>query len=216
MKIRALLFDFDGVLADTENVHIAAWERAFARMGWDVSPEVCAKAAEQDDREFLREILLSRGVADGDIEGWTRYKQGQTLEMLRDVPRLYPGASRLVRRLSGEFPLAVVSGTWRSNVETVLESAGLVEHFRVVVAKEDVGRPKPDASAYRLAAERLGIPPGECFALEDSPTGLAAARAAGVSVAAVGHRRAAGAWSEGASFIPDLRDTEAVLRLMGL
>lgn len=214
MKFRAVLFDFDGVIADTENVHIVAWQRTFARMGWEVPPGVCVQAAERDDREFLREMFQSRGVTDGDVEGWLRIKQRHALDLLRDVPRIYPGVAPLVRRLSGTVRLGVVSGTWRPNIETVLGASSLLESFDTLVSREDMSRPKPDPSGYQAAAQRLGLEPAACLALEDSPTGLAAARAAGVAVVAVGHRHPPGDWSSGGPFLPDLRDAEAVLRLL--
>jgi HAD superfamily hydrolase (TIGR01509 family) len=211
-----VLFDFDGVIADTENVHIAAWERTFGRMGWDVSPEVCARAAEIDDRQFLREVFARHGIPDGDIEGWIRQKQQLALGLLTDAPRVYPGVAQLVERLAGRVRLAVVSGTWRENVEIVLRAARLDPAFPVIVGKEDVSEPKPDPAAYRVALKRLGVPPSAAVAIEDSPTGLASARGAGLRAVAVGHRRSAGEWSQGVPFLADLRDTEAVLRELGL
>lgn len=216
MKLQALLFDFDGVLADTENVHIAAWERTFARMGWDVPAETCGRSAEIDDRQFLREVFQARGIADGDVEGWTRYKQEQTLALLADVPRVYPGIAALVRRAAGQVRLAIVTGTNRSNVETVLRGAKLEQAFSLIVAREDVTAVKPDPAGYRLALRNLGVPAAAAWALEDSPTGLEAARRADLRVLLVGHRRAGGDWLQGAPYVPDLRDTGEVLRKLGI
>lgn len=212
---RAVLFDFDGVLADTENVHVAAWERTFDRMGWDVPPEDCARAAEEDDRAFLAGLLAGRGIEGGDVEGWVARKQELTRALLADYPRLYPGVRELVDRLRGRAGLAVVTGTWRENVAIVLGAAGLADAFGVVVGKEDVGAPKPDPEAYRLALARLGVHPRAAVALEDSPSGLAAARAAGVRCVAVGHRRPPGEWSGGAGFLRDLADVDAAMRALG-
>ena len=216
MPPRAVLFDFDGVLADTENLHVAAWERTFGAMGWSVDPEACARAAEEDDRAFLAGVFGGRGVLDGDVEGWVRRKQALTVAMLADSPRVYPGVERLVRRLAGSCRLAVVSGTWRENVEVVLRAAGLAEAFAFVVGKEDVEAPKPDPAGYRLALGRLGLKPSQVIALEDSATGLAAARAAGLRPVAVGHRHPEGDWTGGAPFVASLADAEAVGRALGL
>src|SRR5262245_54222506 len=120
MSLRAILFDFDGVIADTENVHVAAWQRTFAALGWEVADDVCARAAEVDDRAFLAEIFAEKGIEGGDVEGWVRRKQRLTVQMLADSPRLYPGLAELVIRLRGRYRLAVVSGTWRENVAVVL------------------------------------------------------------------------------------------------
>jgi HAD superfamily hydrolase (TIGR01509 family) len=212
----AVLFDFDGVLAETENVHVAAWERLFGAMGWDVDPATCARAAEEDDRAFLADVFAGRGVVEGDVEGWVRRKRDLTREILGDAPRLHRGVARLVAALRGRARLAVVSTTWRENIDAVLGPAGLRDAFELIVAKEDVRSVKPDPEAYRTAVEGLGVPAQAAVAVEDSPTGLASARAAGVRVVLVGHRRPEGPWAEGSPFLTDLRDTRRVLRALGL
>ena len=72
---RALLFDFDGVIADTENHHIVAWQRTFGLIGMEVDDAVCARAAEVDDREFLTDFFTSRKIVGGDVDGWIARKQ---------------------------------------------------------------------------------------------------------------------------------------------
>jgi beta-phosphoglucomutase len=214
--LRALLFDFDGVLADTENIHVAAWQRTFADLGWEEPDEVCARAAEEDDRSFLASIFAEREIVGGDVEGWLKRKQELTIAMLGDSPRLYPGVADLVRAVHGRLRLAVVSGTWRANVEAVLKSSGLADAFELIVGKEDVKAGKPDPQCYRLAVKRLKVTPTTTVALEDSPSGLAAARGAGLRVLAVGHRRPQGDWVGASEFVPSLAHPARVLELLGL
>lgn len=216
MPPRALLFDFDGVLADTENVHVAAWQRTFDLLGWEVPDEVCARAVEIDDRAFLAEVFARRKVEGGDIEGWVRRKRALAASLLSDSPRIYPGVSDLVGSARALVRLAVVSTTWRANIEVVLEVAGLRDAFPVLVGKEDVRAVKPDPECYRLALSRLGIKPEEAVALEDSASGLAAARGAGIRTVAVGHRLPRGEWSGPSDYVPDLTQTAEVLALLGL
>jgi HAD superfamily hydrolase (TIGR01509 family) len=216
MAPRAVLLDFDGVIADTENHHIAAWQRTLAALGWQVPDEVAARSAEVDDRVFLRDLLALQQITDGDIEGWVRKKQALTIHMLRDAPRVYPGVQELVRHLSSRVRLAVVSGTWRENVETVLGASGLLAAFELIVGKEDVAAVKPDPEAYLLALSRLRLGPGETVAIEDSPTGLAAARAAGIPGIAVGHRREFGGWVGDATYVSGLEPISGLLRHLGL
>ncbi|WP_435009518.1 HAD family hydrolase [Tundrisphaera lichenicola] len=216
MPTRAVLFDFDGVIADTENVHVAAWQRTFGQMGWLESDETCARAAEIDDRAFCAEVFARRKIDGGDIEGWARRKQELTIRMLLDAPRLYPGVADLVKHLDGKVRLAVATTTWRANVEAVLGSSGLSGAFEYIIAKEDVKALKPDPECYRLAVARLGLNAGEVVALEDSPTGLAAASGAGVRALAIGHRRPSGDWSGESAFLPNLSDLEALNRAIGL
>jgi beta-phosphoglucomutase len=216
MPPRALLLDFDGVIADTENIHVAAWQRTLAAMGWEVADEVCARAVEVDDRIFLAELFAARKIEGGDVDGWVARKQAMTVSLLADSPRLYPGVPALVRAVRGRARLAVVTTTWRDNVATVLRASGLDDAFELVVAKEDVREVKPDPECYRKALRRLRVPAGDAVALEDSPSGLAAARGAGVRAVAVGHRLPRGGWVGDSDFLPDLRKTSAVLAAMGI
>jgi beta-phosphoglucomutase len=213
---RALLFDFDGVLADTENIHVAAWEHTFGRMGLDVPPEVCGRAVEEDDRLFLADVLRSRSIEEGDVEGWVRWKQGLTRSMLADNPSLYPGVVELITALRGRVRLGVVTGTWRENVAIALGSSGLAEAFEVLVAKEDVPAPKPDPAGYLLALDRLKVRAADAVALEDSPSGLAAAREAGLRCVAIGQRRPRGEWCRDVPYLADLRDLRVFERAVGL
>jgi HAD superfamily hydrolase (TIGR01509 family) len=208
----AVLFDFDGVLADTENHHIAAWQRTLTALGWEVPDEVAARSAEIDDREFLRELFTQHEIEGGDIEGWVRKKQALTIRLLRDAPRIYPGVAELVRQLRGRARLAVVSGTWRENVDAVLESPALSGAFELIVSKEDAERVKPDPEAYLLALKRLRISPARAVAIEDSPTGLTAARSAGIACLAVGHRREFGPWVGDSAYFTGLEPVSSVLQ----
>lgn len=215
MAPHALLLDFDGVIADTENVHIAAWQRTLARLGWEMSDERCARAVEIDDRLFLAEVFAQKKIEGGDVDGWVRCKQELTQSMLADSPRLYPGIDQLVRAVRPFARLAVVSTTWRANVQTVLAAADLAGAFDTIVAKEDVDRVKPEPDCYRRALELLSVAPASAVALEDSPTGLASAQAAGVPVVALGHRREPGEWCAAVPFLADLTQTDRALRVLG-
>ncbi|SIN95301.1 haloacid dehalogenase superfamily, subfamily IA, variant 3 with third motif having DD or ED [Singulisphaera sp. GP187] len=216
MPTRAVLFDFDGVIADTENIHIAAWQRTLARLGWEVPDDVCARAVEVDDRIFLADLFAQRKIEHGDVEGWVRTKQELTAAMLTASPRLYPGLVDLVRSLTGKVQLAVVSTTWRENIAIVLKAAGLEDAFPIVVGKQDVTLVKPDPEGYRLALQKLELAPGEAIALEDSPTGLTSARAAGLATLAVGHRLPRGEWVGAADFVDDLTNLPKLISLLGL
>ena len=118
--------------------------------------------------------------------------------------------------MKGKVTLALVTGTSRANVDVVLNSAGLGESFPLIVAKDDVRQVKPAPDCYTLALERLGLKPDEAVALEDSPTGIASAKAAGIRTIAVGHRRRAGDWTEGSPFLENLESPSTLLDELGL
>jgi HAD superfamily hydrolase (TIGR01509 family) len=202
MPTHAFLFDFDGVIAETENHHVAAWQRTLGFMGLQVADDVAMRAMEDDDREFLTALFAERNIPIDRVDDWVGRKQELTVELLRRAPRVYPGVVEVVRALHGRTRLAVVSGTWRENVEAVLDAAGLADAFDLIVAKEDVTRRKPDPEAYLVALEKLRLPPQSVVVLEDSPTGIASARAAGIGrIIAVGHRRPRGDWTAGAEYL---------------
>ncbi len=213
----AVVFDFDGVIADTANIHVAAWERTFAVMGWKVPTEVCARAGSEDDRTFLDDVFSSQGIEGGDREGWVRKKQDLTRTMLNFAPRIYPGVAALLRELhSRSIPVGIVTGTWQENVATTLESGGLAPYVKTCVTKEVVTSPKPDPEGYLLACKRLKVEPAHALAVEDSLNGVEAATKAGMKVLALGHRQPQGDWTLGAPFVSDLRDPKAILQHLGL
>jgi HAD superfamily hydrolase (TIGR01509 family) len=212
----AILLDFDGVIAETENHHIAAWQRTLSALGWQVSDAAAAVSAEVDDREFIRDLFANRGVPAMKVDEWVRRKQALTIQMLENSPRVYPGVVELVRELRGRVRLAVVSGTWRENIEAVLRASRLTGVFDTIIGKEDVKAVKPDPEAYILALRQLKIPPRSAVAFEDSPSGLAAARAAGIPVIAVGHRRSFGDWVGNAAYISGLEPVEGLLKHLDL
>jgi HAD superfamily hydrolase (TIGR01509 family) len=216
MPPSAVLFDFDGVIADTENHHVAAWQRTLLAMGWQVPEEIAARATEIDDRLFLEEIFERNGVTDGDIEGWMRKKQALMVQMLQDACHIYPGVVELLHELRGHVRLAVVSGTWKENVEAVLSRKGLIDFFELIVSKEDVSSMKPDPEVYRVALDRLHLAAIQTVAIEDSPAGLAAAREAGIPSIAIGHRREFGEWVGDSVYITGFDPTTGVLRQLGL
>jgi beta-phosphoglucomutase len=216
MVPRAVLFDFDGVIADTENHHITAWQRTLLGLGWQVPEEIAVRAAEIDDREFLRGLFASQQVDDGDIEGWVRKKQALTIMLIRDAPRIYPGVIELIEALRGRVRLGIVSGTNRENIEAVLSTTTFAESFDVIIGKEDVSVVKPDPEAYILALERLRLTAADTVALEDSPSGLASASTAGLSCVAVGHRRGFGEWVGGHVYVSGLEPVDGLLRHLEL
>lgn len=216
MPPKAILLDFDGVIAETENHHVAAWQRTLSTLGWQVPDEVAARSADVDDREFLAELFAERGVVSDRIEEWVRRKQALTVQLLRDSPQLYPGSVELIRALHGRARLAVVSGTWRENIKAVLDAAGLAECFNLVVGKEDVKAIKPAPEAYELALKKLRISAKSAVAIEDSPSGVASARAAGLRVIAVGHRRTFGDWVGDSLYVSGFEPIEGLLEHLKL
>src|SRR5438309_1338545 len=101
MPPRAILFDFDGVIADTGNHHVTAWQRTLSFMGLQIADEEAERSAEADDREFLTELFTAREIPVDKVDDWVDRKRALMVELLRYAPRVYPGVVELVGALRG-------------------------------------------------------------------------------------------------------------------
>ncbi len=184
-RYRAVVFDMDGLLLDTEILWHRAEVELFRRHGgafsWDDKMAVIGTSFAFTARYFAER--LGRPLAEGEalVREMVEIMHG---ELQRDVAGR-PGAVELVARLRGRTHLGLASNSPRILVDTALATAGLVGAFEAIVTSDDVEHAKPAPDLYLLACERLGVPPGEALALEDSPSGVAAAKAAGLTCFAV-------------------------------
>jgi HAD superfamily hydrolase (TIGR01509 family) len=192
MEIAAVIFDCDGVLADTEPLHLAAFNRALAAIDIAITPaDYVARYLGLDDRAAFRQVLADhhRTPHAAEIERLFDAKARTFPEMLRADCRVYDGVGDLVRSL-GDVPCAVASGARREEVEIVLRAAGLADTIAAVVAMEDVTAGKPNPEPFVTALDRLcrdgrSIRPADCLVVEDSVVGIEAARRAGMRCLAV-------------------------------
>ena len=216
MSPKAILLDFDGVIADTRNHHVVAWQRTLGFMGLTVADDVAARGAEADDVAFLTELFAAREIPVDKVEEWVERQRALVAELLRYAPRLYPGAVELIRALRGRMRLAVVCAARRPEVAAVLDASGMADAFERIVAAPEVARRPPDPQAHALALEVLGLPASSVAAVVGSPEALAAARAAGIGrLIAAGHRRPSGDWVGDAVFVEQLQPVERILEPLG-
>ncbi|MGE5834060.1 MAG: aminotransferase class I/II-fold pyridoxal phosphate-dependent enzyme [Acidobacteriota bacterium] len=184
----AVIFDFDGVLADTEHLHLRAFQQTFGAHGWTLDDRSYAERyLGYDDRAtiaaFLRDhdLPVNRGAIDELLR-----EKAAAFDVLRSSGSvLYPSAPACVERLGARFPLAIASGSLRTEIVAILNGAGLASAFRAIVSAEDVRRSKPAPDPYLRAAHLLGVDAASCVVIEDSSFGLAAARSAGMKTIAV-------------------------------
>jgi len=193
MPLRAAIFDFDGVLVDSEPLHFRALRDALAPEAITIDEQEYAREyLAYDDRGGIRTALERHGQPwDGErIETIALRKARLFQALLPSVPWL-PGARELVLGLErAGLPLAIASGALRAEIEAILSAGGLRGAFRAVVGAEDVTSGKPHPEPYlralaALAATATGLRASECLVVEDSMPGIAAARAAGMTVVAV-------------------------------
>ena len=190
--MRAVLFDFDGVLVDSEPLHFRAMREALVAEGFTIDEEEYWRhLLAHDDRSAIRIALERHGVPfdAARVEAVTRRKAVAFEAALAGIV-FFPGVVELVRSLQREVPLAIASGARRVEIEAILKAGGLRDAFETVVGIDDVSRSKPDPEPYLTAMGRLAgraprLQPSECLVIEDSYTGILAGLAAGMKVLAV-------------------------------
>lgn len=192
--MRAVVFDFDGVLVDSEPLHFRALRESLLPEGIALTQQEYQDVyLAYDDREAVR-LALERAGAPPDLGRVAAVAARKAALFEKRLPEIdfFPGARELVVELARELPLGIASGALRGEIEAVLEAAGLRACFGAVVGADDVARTKPHPEPYlaavrRLAARATGLAPAECLAIEDSPPGLLSARAAGLFALGVAH-----------------------------
>ncbi len=191
----ALIFDFDGVIFDSEPVHISGFAQVVQPLGIEfTNEEYQQRYLGFDDYEVLR--LMSRHydmeISEDRINQLVAEKTAYLQKNLAEVTLPIPGVVELINSAAARgIPLGLCSGGLRDEIELGLKRLGVREMFPVVLAAEDVTNCKPHPEGYLRAAELLAehtgqvVRPGRCVAIEDSPTGLAAVRAAGMKALAI-------------------------------
>ena len=182
--IRAVVFDLDGVLLQSEEVWDAVRERYVTERGGRYDDEVQRAMMGMSAPEWSAYLAEDAGVP-GTPEQINNDVVGLMLEAYaRELP-LLPGAVDVVRRMAAAFPLALASSSNRAIFEEVLRLAAIADCFAATVSSEEVPRGKPAPDVYLEAARRLGVAPERCAAVEDSHSGIRSAHTAAMRVVAI-------------------------------
>ncbi len=213
-----MIFDFDGVLVNSEPLHFRAMRDSLVPEGIVIdATEYLRNYVAYDDRRAIRIALEQHGHASDPVtvEVVTDRKVRLFAEMKRVIP-FFPGARDLVLELQREVPLAIASGARHAEIEDILVGGGLREAFTAVVGADDVARTKPDPEPYLEALRLLqavapGLEADHCLAVEDTPPGIEAARAAGMIVVGIAHTYDASVLASADHVLPSLRRVDAAL-----
>jgi beta-phosphoglucomutase len=177
-----VLWDLDGTLIDSSELHYEAWAEVMRELGRPLDRAVFAQSFGSRNDRILRELLQVSG-SDAEIRSLSERKE----QLYRDHVRtrgaaLLPGAAGWLGRLKlAGWRQALATSAPRENIDATLEPLGLRQHFDVIVSADDVGRGKPDPLVFLTAARQLGLPPARCVVVEDAPAGLEGARRAGMA-----------------------------------
>jgi beta-phosphoglucomutase len=188
MPIQAIVFDFDGVLADSEMLHLRVYRELLGPSGVNITTEqYYTRYLGSDDEGVFQQIAIDYKLLLGDeeIEMLIAEKARRFEALVGSGDVMYPTAVACVRRLGAAWPLGIASGALRNEIDLMLRGAGLSSDFKFIVAAGDTDHGKPAPDPYTRAAELHGVAPAACVAIEDSHAGLDSARAAGMRTIAI-------------------------------
>lgn len=191
----AVIFDFDGVIVDTEPLHYAAFQRTLDPLGLHFTwQEYVETYIGFDDRDAFRHAFSSQGIVLNieRLHSLIEQKAAFFEEAIHEGVTPYPGAVELILHMKADqTPLALCSGALRSDIDPILSMLGISDCFDVIVTADDVAASKPDPECYELAFQRLqaahigSFTKETTLAIEDTPAGISSAKAAGLMVCGV-------------------------------
>jgi len=216
--LQAVFFDFDGVIADSEPLHLRAYQTILQKEGIALGrDEYYKKYLGYDDLGLFQALAKDRGLSVdiARIDDWIDAKTILIEAMLSSDSVLFPGAADCVRRCADLAPLAIASGALEPEIVLVLEHSNLRPLFGAIASASDGVRGKPAPDLYMLAIAKLAdqrtmtIEPGACVAIEDSHWGLTAARQAGLRCIGIAHTYPAAELAEADLVVESLEDITA-------
>jgi len=210
--LTGIIFDFDGVIADTEPLHFAGFRQTLAEIGISLTEsDYYANYLGYDDRGCFIAALAAhqRPTNPAALEQLMQRKALTYLESVKNHLVIFPGVREFVREAAAAYPLAIASGARRHEIEVILDQAGLRKEFLHITSAEDVTRGKPDPQPFLQALNALNrqcrvqaITAGACLVIEDSIPGIRGAKTAGMKVLAVANTHT----------IQDLHEAHAVAK----
>jgi beta-phosphoglucomutase len=208
--LQAVILDFDGVIANSEGLHLRAFQDVLDGSGLTLSDDAYyARYLGFDDLGVLRALAADTGraLSEAEIEALTAAKGRRYEALAGQGELLFPGAAEFIRQAAAEVPLAIASGALTHEIEDVLRHAGLRDRFLAVVGADQTERSKPAPDPYLEAFARVAAATGRALearrtvAVEDSRWGLESARAAGLRTVAVTNTYAADALAAHAELV---------------
>jgi HAD superfamily hydrolase (TIGR01509 family) len=183
IQMKAFIFDMDGVIIDSEQIHAEVKMQTFRHFGLPFDKAELVHYTGRTSQALFDEVIAAQRRTDVTADEMVAYKHGHYLEILQGDACVKPIAG-IVDLLDGlkkkRIPTALASSGGRVVIDAVLEKLELSPYFQSVLSGADLPKSKPDPTVYRISAERLGVEPPDCVVLEDAASGIAAAKAAGM------------------------------------
>ena len=193
--LRAIIFDFNGILVDDEPIHLELFQKVLREEGISLSTEdYYARYLGMDDRDCFRAAYKAHGkeLDEPTLSELIRHKSVYYREVILTGPVIFPGVKEIVPALFKRYPLAIASGALRSEIDMILADTGLIKYFQVIVSTEDISKGKPEPEIFMKALSLLNqstdktpILPSECLVIEDSKEGVLGSHRAGMRCLAV-------------------------------
>ena len=184
-EIKAVIWDMDGVIADSGPYHLAAWQEIFAKKGVKFTAADFKHSFGLRNDDIIRNTL-GKDISQAEVDAIAGEKEITFRRLAGDKIKPIPGALELLRLLKDNgFSMAIASSTPAENIELVTGTLGIAGSFKALVTGHDVTEGKPSPRVFLLAAQRLGVEPANCLVIEDAVAGVTAARRAGMACLAV-------------------------------
>ena len=184
-EIKAVIWDMDGVIADSGPYHLSAWQEIFGKRGVKFTTEDFSHSFGLRNDNIIRNILGGK-ITQAEIDAIAREKEVAFRRLAGRKIKPLPGAIELIKSLKKQgFRMAIASSTTMENIQLITGTLGIDSCFQALVTGHDVTEGKPSPQVFLLAAQRLGVKPGNCVVIEDAVAGVAAAKKAGMACLAV-------------------------------
>ncbi len=184
-RLKAVLWDMDGVIADTGPYHFQAWQETFKKRGVHFTADDFKRRFGQRNDTIIRSII-SDSLSQDEIDIIANEKEADYRSRVAQTVKPLPGAIELIRLLKEQgIKVAIASSAPMENIQLVLSGLGIDNCFDTIVWGREVTEGKPSPQVFLLAARKLGVQPQECVVVEDAVAGVAAAKKAGMKCVAV-------------------------------
>jgi beta-phosphoglucomutase family hydrolase len=212
---RAVIWDMDGVIADTAPYHLKAWQEVFQKRGVKFTKEDFRHTFGQRNDTIIKNTL-GEETPQAEIEAIASQKEACFRQRIGPNLKPLPGVAALLKALSqADFKMALASSAPIENIRLLTRSLGINSYFQSIISDKDVTEGKPNPQVFQLAAQRLGVKPENCIVIEDAVAGVTAAKRAGMRCLAIANTHPRPSLAE-ADLIVDSLEAVSVNDLEGL